>query len=253
MMKSFITLLFLFCLAGVTEAADLSAKEIVQKANDIMTQPQIKAEAELEITTTSGKKRVFVYDSFSKNKGEKTLLRYKSPGRVKGDAILMLNNADDIWAYFSRTKRVRKLAAHAKKQKMQGSDFSYEDMGSGDSWITDFNHKLLADEELNGKAVYKIEMLKKENSSSAYSKIILWINKDDYTIVQADYYDEDNPELVLKRLFLKDYQIIQGVPTPMTMIMKNMQDNSESVTKYNSIEYEVDLKDNMFTERGLRQ
>jgi len=49
----------------------------------------------------------FYYDSYSKNKGEKNLLRYIEPKRAKGQAILMLNYADDIWMYFPRTKRIR--------------------------------------------------------------------------------------------------------------------------------------------------
>ncbi len=46
----------------------------------------------------------------------------------------MLNNADNIWTYFPRTKRVRKLASHAKKQKVQGGDFTFEDFSSSNIW-----------------------------------------------------------------------------------------------------------------------
>ena len=42
----------------------------------------------------------------------------------------MLNDGDDIWTYFPRTRRVRKLASHAKKQKVPGSDFSFGDFSS---------------------------------------------------------------------------------------------------------------------------
>ena len=78
--------------------------------------------------TTSGKKRTFIFEAWSRDKGEKSLIRYLEPRRAKGQATLMLNNADDIWMYFPRTQRVRKLATHAKKQKA-GAPFSVKIAG----------------------------------------------------------------------------------------------------------------------------
>jgi len=127
---------------------ELTGEEIIQKVNDLFNFDSSYSKSKMTIVTTSGQKRTFISESWSKNKGEKNLVRYLEPRRVKGQAVLMLNNADDIWMYFPRTQRVRKLASHAKKQKMQGSDFSYEDMGSGDAFIKDFSSKKLEDEKM---------------------------------------------------------------------------------------------------------
>ncbi len=86
------------------------------------------------IQTTSGNTRTFEYDSYMGMNGENSLMIYKKPSRVRGNSILMTDNSNNIWSYNQRTRRVRKLASHAKKQKFEGSDFTYEDMGSGDSW-----------------------------------------------------------------------------------------------------------------------
>ena len=53
----------------------------------------------------------------------------------------MLNDGDDIWTYFPRTRRVRKLASHAEKQKVQGHDFSFGDFSSEDTWKEDYISK----------------------------------------------------------------------------------------------------------------
>jgi uncharacterized protein YxeA len=146
---------FIYCivmmgimLAGILPAQAPTSEQIIQKVNDLMNQKSMYARARMTIVTTSGEKRTFEYESWSKDAGEKNLVRYAKPTRVRDQAILMLNNADDIWAYFPRTRRVRKLASHAKKQKMQGSDFTYEDMGSGNSFLTDFNSRRLDDSEM---------------------------------------------------------------------------------------------------------
>jgi len=104
------TTIILFCLSAIS-GQELTANQIIHKVNDLMNQETVYGKIRMTIVTTSGKKRTFEYESWSKDKGEKNLIRYTKPARVKGQAILMLNNADDIWAYFPRTKRVRKLAA----------------------------------------------------------------------------------------------------------------------------------------------
>src|SRR5665648_837533 len=150
----------------------------------------------MTIITTSGEERVFIYDSYSKNSGEKNLLRYIEPKRTQGQAILMLNYADDIWMYFPRTKRIRKLATNSKSQKMEGSDFSYEDTGASDAFIEDFSSKNLGSEKKEAYDCYKIEMLKKEGIESGYSRLIMWIIKDSFIPITIDYYDAENPELL---------------------------------------------------------
>lgn len=232
---------------------DLTGDDIIQKVNDLMNQESVYSRMKMTIITSSDKERTFEYDSWSKNEGEKNLVRYISPRRVKDQATLMLNNADDIWAYFPRTKRVRKLATHAKKQKMQGSDFTYEDMGSGDTFLTEFTAKRLDDEEMNNHDCYKVELTRTEDSDSHYSRLIMWVTKDNFYPLVVDYYDEDDPNRHLKRLVQKDIKMIQGVPTAMKMTMYNKEDMTHTSMEIIKCEYNVKLDDAMFTERGLKK
>ncbi len=232
---------------------DLTAEDIIARSNELMNQPTVTATMKMTITTTSGDKREFVYESYAKDKGEKSLMKYIAPRRVKGQTILMLNNADDIWAYFPRTNRVRKLATHAKKQKMEGSDFSYEDMGSGDAWLNEFKSSLLGDEKIDGFNCYKLGLLKNEDSDSGYSRLLMWIDKDSYMPLQIDYFDEDDPQMHKKRLTISDIQIIGGIPTPMKMVMTDVQNDTDTVMEYMSVSYGEELDDDLFTERGMKR
>jgi len=252
-MRYIFKLMFVLCLVKGTVAAELTGMEIIRTANDVFNQDQAQGMFELTINTTTGQQRTFVYESFSKNRGEKSLIRYLEPARVKGQATLMLNNADDIWVYFPRTQRVRKLATHAKKQKMEGSNFAYEDLGSGESFLTDFIHQRLPDAEYDGVDCYRVELTVKPGKTSSYSRMIMLIGKKDFMMRTVDYYDEKDPKTVVKRLTIQEIKDIQGVPTPMRMIMKSLDDNSESVMAIVEINYRINLPDEMFTERGLRE
>jgi len=232
---------------------ELSGKEIVEKANELLTPETSYGKLKMTIVTTSGNKRTFVYESWSKNEGEKNLIRYQEPRRVKDQAVLMLNNADDIWMYFPRTKRVRKLATHAKKQKMQGSDFSYEDMGSGQSFLDDFTAERLDDEEMQDYECYTVELIRKPDSDVSYSRLMMWVIKENFYPLVIDYYDEENPDRKIKRLTQSDIETIDGIPTAMKMVMKNLNDNTQTEMELLEARYNIELSDQLFTERELRK
>jgi hypothetical protein len=234
-------------------AQDLTGDEIVRRVNDVMAPASTWAKAKMTITTTSGDKRTFVYESWSMKRGEKNLVRYLEPSRVKGQAVLMLNHADDIWMFFPRTQRVRKLATHAKRQKMQGSDFSYEDMGSGDAFIEDFTTTRLEDEKAEGSECFKLELVRKPESDVSYSRLLLWAVKESFVPVAIDYYDDKDPDRRIKRLVAGDIRVIDDIPTAMKMMMFNQEDNSQTEMELLEVKYYLDLDDRMFTERALKK
>ncbi len=231
---------------------DLTGPDIIKHVDKLMNPESSHGTLQMTITTSSGQKRVFKYESWSKNHGEKNLMRYLEPRRVKDQAILMLNNADDIWMYFPRTQRVRKLATHAKKQKMEGSDFNYEDMGSGDSFMTDYTARRLDDQTLDGQDCYVIELKAKPEKDLSYSRLLFWCRKDDYVPVQIEYYDENHPDRLLKTLTQSDIRVIDGIPTGMSLVMTNDTDRTQTSMKILSVSYNQKIDDALFTERGMK-
>ena len=240
-------------LASGLLSQDLTGEDIIEKVNAQINVSTSYAKSKMTITTSSGQKRTFVSESWSKNHGEKNLVRYLEPTRVKGQAILMLNNADDIWMFNPRTQRVRKLASHSKKQKMQGSDFSYEDMGGGDVFIENFSAERLSDEKKEGYNCYKLELNRHDGADVSYSKLVLWVNKDNFVPVVIDYYDEDAPERVLKTLIQSEIQVIDGLHTAKKFVLINRNDSTQTEMEMLEIKFNIELEDSMFTERELKK
>ncbi len=252
-MKQAVLIMILLTVMGTVQADPLTGAELVKKVNDQMNQKSSRATMTMTITTSSGEERTFEYESYSQDYGKKNLMVYTRPRRVKGQKMLLLNHADDIWMYFVRTRRVRKLATHAKKQKFEGSDFSHEDLGSGDAYVTDFTTRRLEDKTIREYDCYQLELTPKPDVTTLYAKMIMFVNKDNVLPVRIDYYPEDHPETIEKVLILSDFQTIDGVPTAMTMEMVNQSDQSRTVMTLEDIEYNIDLDENLFTERGLRR
>ncbi len=231
----------------------LTGERIIQRVNEVLSPETSWGRAKMTIVTTSGGERTFVYESWSKNKGEMNLMRYLEPGRVKGQAVLMLNHADDIWMFFPRTQRVRKMATHAKKQKMQGSDFSYEDLGSGDAFIEKFTARRLEDEKKEGFQCFCLELTRRPESDVSYSRLILWVIKDSFVPIAIDYYAENDPSRHEKSLIASDVRIIDGIPTAMKVVMRNRDDDTQTAMELLEVRYNLVLADTLFTERALKR
>jgi len=254
---AFITIIFLTAAPLITPFSiplqDLTGEDIIQKVDDLMSTQTAYAKMKMTIETTSGQKRTFLYESWTKDEGEKNLIRYLEPSRVKDQAVLMLNNANDIWMFFPRTQRVRKLATHAKKQKMQGSDFSYEDMGGSGEFEEDFESERLQDEQKNGHDCYKVELIRKPESNISYSRLLIWVIKENFYPIVIEYYDEEDPTYLQKTLTQSDIEVIDGIPTAKKMVMQNLNDQTQTVMEVVEIKYDVELDDRMFTERSLKR
>lgn len=253
MNKAALPLLLFFCVAAGLSGQEMSAEDIIGRVNDSLNPRTSFGKMKMTIVTSSGSKRTFISETWSRNKGEKTLVRYLDPKRIKGQAVLMLNHADDIWMYFPRTQRVRKMATHAKKQKMQGSDFSYEDMGGGDSFIKDFTSHRQEDEKIEGYDCFKLELVRRPDSDVSYSRLVLWIIKDNFVPVVIDYYNDNDPELNDKRMVATEITVKDGIPTATKVVMINRIDNTRTEMEILEVKYNLDLDDSMFSERELKK
>jgi outer membrane lipoprotein-sorting protein len=173
---------------------------------------------------------------------------YQAPARVSGEKILMLNDGDDIWTYSPRTSRVRHLATHMKKARVMGSDFAYEDFGGGD-YLKKFTIKLLGEEKMEGVACHKLEMIPTSEGPS-YAKEIVWVGKTDFIPRRVDYYDDEG---LLKNLSISQVKMVQDRATPMEYVMENKREGGQTAITVMEMDYQAEVNENMFTERGLKK
>lgn len=249
-MKIRVVLIVLLLFSAV-QAQDTLAIKIITAVTELMSPENMKSTGTQTILTSSGKTRTFEFESYMGGKGKSTLTRYTKPAAIRGQAFLTLNNADDIWTYFPRTKRVRKLASHAKKQKVQGSDFTYEDMGGGDVFLTKFTPTYLADETIDDDLCWKIELVGIPDQDPPYPRIIMWSRQSDYSPVKLDYYDDNN--FNSKSLSLSDIQVIEGLPTAMKMIMFDHKERSSTSMETLEVTYSWQPPKDFFSERSLKK
>ena len=248
-MKKFILIAVTMCIAlGTVHARALTPKEIITKIDDTGRVSSSEGIARQIITTSGGKKRTLEFRSFSKDRNDKQLVIYTAPKRVKGDKILMINEGDDIWFYTPKTDRVRHLASHARRQKVQGSDFAYEDLAGG-SIEEDYTYRLVGEDKIDGTRCYKFELVPTK-SGPHYSKLVLWADKETYVTTRIDYYEDGE---LLKRLRCYDIRNIDGHWCAMKLVMTNLQEGGQTVMETLEVKFDIPLEDTLFSTRSLKR
>ncbi|MBD3391243.1 MAG: outer membrane lipoprotein-sorting protein [Chitinivibrionales bacterium] len=246
MLRSALSFLLIAALAGFA----LTVDEILDKVEANENPQTSRAEMTQIVHRADGRKNVSKLMSYSYDKGDKGLMEYITPARIKGMKILTLNDGDDIWMYSPRTSRVRKIASHQKKQSVNNSDFSYEDMSMSDT-RADYTCSLEGEDTKDGVACYRIAAVPKDPDEVLYSKMMLWVDTKKCIGIEVHYFDE-NGEL-WKKLFVKDVEKAGKYWTAKSIEMHNVQKGTKTIMQMDKIENDIDLDASMFSERYLRK
>jgi len=193
----------------------------------------------------NNRKRTFEIKAYSKDGNAKSVMEYIKPARVKGDKFLFLKGGD-IWAYFSKTGRIRRIASSAKKSKMQGSDFSYEDMSMMSSLDTDFKIKLSGNADFEGSDCFVLQLIPVKSIS--YNKLIVLVDKDKFVIRKITFFKNNKP---VKYMVQKDFKKIKNYLIPYTIKMQSIIKNSKTVIKTLKVKVDIKISDKKFKKNYL--
>ena len=175
---------------------DLSAEEIVRKSNDVDKIASWRSKNTMRLISKGGNERVRESVNYNKLQpnGHDTLrlIRFTSPGDIKGTNILIHEHSDandNIWTYLPSIKKVRRLVSSNKKDSFVGTDFSYTDIVT--PRVQDYSHTLLRRESFNGIPCFVIESIPRTEEirkNNGYSKTVTWIRTDNFVRVKAELY-----------------------------------------------------------------
>lgn len=202
-----------------------------------------------------GKNRIsekrWTYERIGSAGDSKVVLRFLAPAEVKGVALLVVNHPDrasDQWMWTPALQRDRRIALQDRSTRFFGTDFSFEDLEERDA--DQFDYRVLAEENVNGAACWKIEGRPKKTRSSQYTHSYLWIDKERYAVIAIDAWHN---ERLVRRIHYGDYRRVSNIWTPLTLEVEDMGRKSKTVLKTEKLEYNVPVKEEAFTLQALRR
>jgi hypothetical protein len=164
-----------------------------------------------------------------------------APDTMRGVALLVRDRPSepDLHIYVPAVRRARRLLPVEVNQSFFGTDITYADLGFVDLRP---QSRLLATEERNGQRVYRVEEVPAERWY--YARIVSVISADSWLPIEREIYDSANALWKTERV--GRVTRIEGVPTPLSMRMENVQEGSSTELEVTSVRYGVDLPDALF-------
>ena len=185
---STIILSFLLVIASSSYSQELSAKEIVQRANDKVNGNSSQGVMKMTIVRPDWSREVTM-KTWSKGT-EYYIIYITEPAKDKGQVFM--KRQQDMWNWMPSINRMIKLPPSMMSQSWMGSDFTNDDLVRMNSIIDDFTHSIVGSEKISGYDCYIIDLIAKPEAAVVWGKIRLWISKEEYYELKGEYFDEDN-------------------------------------------------------------
>lgn len=199
--------------------------------------------ATMTIVDRTGRETTMKLVSHEQTEGDKSLMRFTYPARLKGTAILTVG--DSIWYYNRRTNRVRLLSRSAKQGSMMGSSFSYDDLNA--EYAEDYAASLLEET----KTSYTLKLVPKAGNKK-YRHLIAQVAKDTYLTLSIEYYNQR--DILYKRLVQDQFKKVDGhwVALKVSMTETASQKVTYFTTDETNLEFDLPIKNTLFSERNLK-
>jgi outer membrane lipoprotein-sorting protein len=247
------TLIFMLLATITTMAAGLTADEIIAKANQAAyyVGKDGRSSVQMTISDARGGTRQRAFTILRMNTGDgnqKFYVYFTAPADVRKMAYLVWKNVvgdDDRWLWLPALNLKKRIAPGDKRTSFVGSDFLYEDV-SGRSQHED-NHELVETTEQH----YLIRHVPKDPGAVEFSWYQTWIDKHTFLPMRAEYYDGSGERY--REVEALKVETVQGHPTVMIAEARDLRSGTTTRNQFDKVEYDLGLKEQVFTERFLRR
>jgi outer membrane lipoprotein-sorting protein len=212
-----------------------------------------KAKVKMEIKDEQGRTRSREFTILRTDVGDvdngdqKFYVLFDLPADVKGTAFMVWKHMeadDDRWLYLPALDLVKRIAASDERTSFVGSHFFYEDVsGRGPAEDT---HELV---EVTDD-YYIVESTPKNTGAVEFSKFRNYIHKESFIPVKTEYFDEQGN--IYRTYTAQAVDVIEGHPTVTKSEMTDANMGGSTTLTYETVEYDVGLPDDVFSERYLR-
>ena len=231
-----------------TEAADLTAKEILDRVDDLWRGNSSHGKMAMTITTENWT-RTLEIEVWSQGK-DKSLLRILAPKKEQGTTTLRSGN--NIWNFLPKVKRVIKLPSSMMASSWMGSHFTNDDLVKESRMAEDYNFEFTFQGQREGREVIEVTCWPREEAVVVWGKVVVTVARADSMPVDVVYYDEDLKKA--RTMVFEDPGPLGDRTLPRRLVIQPADKPKEStLIVYESMEFNLDLPEDLFSIRRLQQ
>jgi hypothetical protein len=245
--SGFLLMCTAFFLPVPLHSQELSAKEIVKKADEKSRGQTSRGEMTMTIVRPDWTRSISM-KLWSKGTAY-SLVYITAPAREKGQVFLKRDK--DMWNWVPSIGRLIKLPPSMMMQSWMGSDFTNDDLVKESSIVVDYDQTMLGKESVRGQECYKIELMPLPDAAVTWGKIISWITVIGYNQWKAEYYDEDMNLISVMNASEIRRMGDRDIPTRLEMEPVNKKGN-KTILETKSIVFDQPINDNFFSQQNMK-
>ena len=248
MRKTFLIIPVLLSLLAPVKSQQLTAKEIVTKADELQRGQSSKSEMKMTVIRPKWT-RTITMKAWSLGR-DYSMTLITAPAKDKGQVFLKRKN--EMWNWVPAINRMIKLPPSMMSQGWMGSDYTNDDILKESSIVVDYNHKILGEENISGLDCYKIEMDPKEDAAVVWGKVIKWISKKKFWQMKTMYYDEDG-ELIRTEIASKVKNFgDRNLPSHIEIIPAD-KPGHKTVLDVPSAQFDIKIDEGFFSQQNMKR
>ena len=243
--KFFMTLLLLLFFAI---SYGQTAEEIIKKADEKYRGKTSYSEMTIHIIRPKWSKQMKIKGWSKGTKYSVSIVT--SPAKEKGTVFLMRDK--EVWNYMPTIDRTIKFPPSMMLQNWMGTDLTNDDLVKQSSILEDYTHKITGEEVKEGYTCWVIELIPKEDAPVVWGKVVIWVDKSEYMMLQTDYYDEDN--YLVNQMIGSEVKVFSGKKLPSKLrVIPVEEKGQETILTYDKLKFDIKISDQYFTTNYMKR
>jgi outer membrane lipoprotein-sorting protein len=246
--KPLISLLMLMAIVSPSAAQQLTAKEIVTKA-DGKFNGEMSGYSVMSMTIVRPTwQRTVEFRSWSLE-DDYSLTLITAPAREKGQTFL--KRGTEMWSWNPAINRLIKLPPSMMSQGWMGSDYTNDDILRESSVVDDYTHSFEGEAEIDGRLCHKIKLIAKEDADVLWGHQVWWVDTKEFIVLKAELYDEDGYLVRTERG--TDLKTIDGRFIPSTIeLVPAEEEGQKTVLKILEMKFNIKLDESFFSQQNMK-
>jgi outer membrane lipoprotein-sorting protein len=179
-----------------------------------------------------------------------SLILITAPARDQGTTFLKRFN--EIWNYVPNIDRTIKMPPSMMSQSWMGSDFTNDDLVRESSTVEDYEHRIVREEEVEGRSSWLIELIPKPETPIVWGKVWMWVDQQEYFQLRIENYDQKD-ELANSIEFM-DIKEFDGRLLPARMVLTPAdRPDQRTILIYDDLQFNIDLEPSFFNQQNMRR
>ncbi len=235
-----------FAFVAGTAVYALSGDEILAKVESSLTGPKdYECMATMTLANSDGSKKEERSLKIWAAGKDREVIKFVTPAGVNGIGLLSMG-ADEMYLYLPAQNKIRRVEGGSKNDDFQGTDFSYNEMGSYE-YKKDYSAEVSKEDD----ASYTLTLTRKAGSNKAYEKLIMTVAKADFVPGRIELYQNN---AVKKVLTISEVNKTGSYIVPVKIRMENLSKGHFTEIVMSGIKFDQNLagKD-VFTKRFLKK